>query len=141
MGIVLGLMLIACGVLAASSLVIARRPDAAAIIERIRPVQGWLGVAALAWGLWASVSWILHASTILRAAPLWGVTWLAAAVAQIAIGFLLAYPLLSQHVLSRSAGAQAGAAVALSHIERHQPALGLFSIALGVWSLIASLVL
>ncbi len=63
--IVSALFLIACGSLAAASVITKKRPDATEIIEKLRKYQGWIGVSACAVGLlcfiWALVS-LRHAS-------------------------------------------------------------------------------
>ena len=52
MGLVNGLWLIVLGMLGASSLVIAKRPDAKHVIAKLAPYQGWIGAVSALWGAW-----------------------------------------------------------------------------------------
>ncbi|MDX2200682.1 MAG: hypothetical protein SF069_17125 [Phycisphaerae bacterium] len=136
-GIALAITLILCGVLAAANLIIAKRPDAAAAIEKLTPIRGWVGLFALVWGLWALLTCVLNIGGLLKATPIWGITFLAAALVQSAVGFLLCYPLLAKHVFAKSGTAQEHAAGLLTRLAPHQANLGVASIVLGAWSVLA----
>jgi len=47
-----GLIGIAGGILAASALIIARKPNAKELIDKLTPYQGWIGVVMFGWGIW-----------------------------------------------------------------------------------------
>ena len=47
-----GLITIAGGILAASALIIARKPNAKELIDKLTPYQGWIGIVMFFWGIW-----------------------------------------------------------------------------------------
>src|SRR5215212_2771646 len=52
-----GLILMLLGVLAVPGLIIAKRPDAKQIIDKIAPYQGWIGAVLALWGVFRLISW------------------------------------------------------------------------------------
>lgn len=52
-----GLILMLLGVLAVPGLIIAKRPDAKRIIDKIAPYQGWIGAVIAIWGVVRLISW------------------------------------------------------------------------------------
>jgi hypothetical protein len=44
-----GLITIAGGILAASALIIARKPNAKQLVDKITPYQGWIGIVMFFW--------------------------------------------------------------------------------------------
>ena len=55
MGLVSGLWLAVLGILGASNLIIARKPDAKELIAKLAPYQGWIGAVSALWGAWGIV--------------------------------------------------------------------------------------
>ena len=88
MGFISGIWLVVLGILGAASLIIARKPDAAALIGKLAPFQGWIGAISALWGVWGIVNSILNLGW-LSAAPVFWVTYLAASVLQFGLGLLL----------------------------------------------------
>ena len=56
MGIVTFAALLVLGVVCASNLIIARKPDAKELIGKIAPYQGWIGAISALWGAW----WLIN---------------------------------------------------------------------------------
>jgi hypothetical protein len=83
MGIIAAVVLMLCGAAAASSLIIARRPDAKPLLDKLLPLQGYLGVVAAIWGVWIVIHIVLNAS-MFTAVPFRAS--LAAAVAGLTLG-------------------------------------------------------
>ena len=137
MYIVWSLALIVCGILAASSFIIAKRPDAKKYIDQLVPIQGWVGLVVCCVGLWNVVWMLLHISVI-RIIPLTYTVVLAMGVAMIGLGFLLGYGLINQYALSKNPEAAARGVVAQQKLASVQVPLGLAGIALGVWGLVLS---
>lgn len=78
MDLITPILLILGGILAISGLIIAKKPDAKALIDKLSPYQALIGVAMLATGLW----WVLRFGgalmdvfkvNLLFAAAVWGV--------------------------------------------------------------------
>ena len=64
-----GLITIAGGILAASSLIIARKPNAKDLIDKITPYQGWIGIVMFFWGVWGTLDCI-RGMSLLSVRPL-----------------------------------------------------------------------
>jgi len=139
MGLITGLVLLALGALAASSAIVANRPDAQKYIEMLRPYQGWMGFVATLWGIWTIISSLLNLSW-LTSVPLWWITYALAGVLLAGLGFLSGYPLLSQYLLSKNAEAQRQGAAALAKLTPYQINLGYAGIALAVWLFVARII-
>jgi hypothetical protein len=125
-----GLITIAGGILAASALIIARKPNAKDLIDRITPYQGWIGIVMFLWGVWGLLD-CLRSLELLTARPLFWLFWLACGVADLVVGFLLGFGLLTRYVLGRSATAQARGQQLRVKLAAYQGVFGLVAIAMG----------
>ncbi len=123
------------GVLAASSLIIARKPDAKQVFDKIAPYQGFLGVGLVAVGVWGIVRLLPHLDALMSAPLTLGIT-IAAIALDLAIGFLLGYGLFNRWFLSKNAAAQAKGSELLAKIARIQAPLGCAAALVGVALLI-----
>src|SRR5262245_5852860 len=85
LGLVTGAALIALGVLAAASSIVAKRPDAQAYIDKLLPYQGWLGFIACLWGIWIIISAVLNLNWF-SYVPIWWLTYAATGVLIAALG-------------------------------------------------------
>jgi hypothetical protein len=140
MGLITGVVLIALGVLAASSSIVARRPDAQSYIDAIVPYQGWLGLVTCLWGVWIIFTAALHLSW-LGYVPIWWLTFAASGALEFTLGLLLGFALLTKYVLSHNEEAmKRGEQVRLS-LAPHQTTLGYLAIVLGIWTVVAPLLL
>src|ERR1051326_5526552 len=83
-----GLITIAGGILAASSLIIARKPNAKDLIDKLTPYQGWIGIVMFFWGVWGTFQILTNLGFFLRS-PLFGAMAIAATAAELVVGFLL----------------------------------------------------
>lgn len=45
-------LLLSIGALGVSSFIIAKKPDAKELLDKLKPFQGWIGIAAAYWGNW-----------------------------------------------------------------------------------------
>lgn len=95
MAIALPLIAIIAGLLAASSVVITKMPDAENLIQKIKPYEGFIGAASLIMG----VLTIFSISTMLRVSVLYGIISLTCILSAIVMGFLLGYPVLQEFLL------------------------------------------
>ncbi|MDP9195369.1 MAG: hypothetical protein M3O22_01150 [Pseudomonadota bacterium] len=135
-----GLVLIVVGLLASYPYIVSKRPDAAAILDKITPWQGWIGVVVAVWGVFSLVSVVLSIG-LLSVVPVWWLLLLGMALLELALGFLLGYNLIVQYVLSKNAeAARKGAAIREKLIAWQTP-LGLAAVVLGVLGVIFPLVL
>jgi hypothetical protein len=135
-----GLVTIAGGILAASALIIARKPNAKELIDKITPYQGWIGVVMSVWGVWEILDCVRHLKLV-SAMPAFWTFWLAQGIADLAVGFLLGFGLITKYTLSRNATAQARGQELRARLAPYQGVLGLFAIVMGslfiVWPYVA----
>jgi hypothetical protein len=138
MGLIAGIWLAVLGVLAASNLIIARKPEAKELIAKLTPYQGWIGAISALWGVWIIIHAILNLGW-LTAAPIWWATYLADGVIQAALGLLLGIGILKTFIKQPQAVEKMDEMAA--RLAPKQGMLGLVAIGLGAWVIIAGFVL
>ena len=131
-----GIWLAVLGVLGAASLIIAKKPDAKELIDKLAPYQGWIGAVSAFWGVWVVIQSVLNIGWLSVAAVSW-VTLLADGVLQLCLGLLLGVGVLKTFIKSEEAVAKLDQTIA--KLQPKQGVLGLVAIGLGVWMVVASL--
>jgi hypothetical protein len=96
------LALLAAGILAASALIISKKPSAKELIDKLVPFQGALGVGLLAWGLIDLLRSLGHLGDFMRFWPLGGGIFLVAVGSEIILGFLFGMPLIAKWIPGES---------------------------------------
>lgn len=134
-----GITLIILGLLAVPSLLLAKKPNAKELFDKIAPYQGWIGVVFALWGVWGIISAIINLS-MLGSWPVYWITWLAVSIVEAALGFILGYGLIAKHALSKNPQAAAKGEELLSKLTPLQGKLGIVAIVLGVWMIISSVI-
>ncbi len=124
-------ILLAGGLLGAANLIVAKKPNAKDLIEKLTPYQGWIGVVLVLWGLWDLIG-VVRSLGVLSAAPVWWVLYLLTAVTEVALGFLLGYGLISRYVLGSSPQALEKGQQLRASLARYQGPLGLTAIGLAI---------
>jgi hypothetical protein len=94
MGLFLPLIAIVTGILAASSVVIQKLPDASSLIEKLRPYEAGIGAASLC----MSLVTVFNLGKIMQTGSIPFVVTTACVVATFIMGFLLGYPILQGFV-------------------------------------------
>jgi hypothetical protein len=135
MGLISGIWLAILGILGASSLIIAKKPDAKELIARLTPYQGWIGAVSALWGFWGVISCVLNLAWM-TSFPIYWFTWLADSVLQAALGLLLGVGVLKTFIKDPTAGAKMDQTIA--KLSPFQGTLGLAAIGVGVWMIAAS---
>ncbi len=125
-----GLITIAGGILAASALIIARKPDAKALIDKLTPYQGWIGVVMFVWGIFELLS-VVRGISLLSAMPLRWVFWLGTGVADFVVGFLLGFGLITKYALSKNPAAEAKGQQIRAKLAVYQGMFGMLAVAMG----------
>jgi hypothetical protein len=133
MGLVSGLWLAVLGILGASNLIIAKKPDAKEMIAKLAPYQGWIGVISCFWGVWGLISSVLGLGMLTTWPILW-ITLLATAVVQALLGFLLGIGVMKTFIKDPKANEKMDQT--LSKLSPYQGTLGLVAIGIGVWCVI-----
>ncbi len=132
-----GIQLILLSIIAVPSLILAKKPDAKELLDKIEPYQGWIGFIFCLWGVWGIISAILNLG-LLSIYPIWWITWLAGSFVMATLGFMLGFGLLNKFLLSKNPTAMAKAAVLREKMAPKLGKLGIFGIAVGAWMIVAS---
>lgn len=121
------------GLITASPVIVARKPNAAQIFARIAPYQGFFGVGLLALGVLWLIRWLPSIS--LSVSTLGGAIVLAMIVANILVGLLMGFNLLSG-LLAKNETAKAKSEQLVAKLTTVQIPLGLCAVGLGVASFV-----
>lgn len=131
-----GIWLALLGVLAVPSLVLARRPDAAAALGKLAPYQGWMGAVSAFWGVWGIISAVLTLGW-LTTYPIYWATALASSVLLAALGLILGIGVMKTFIKQPKAVQKLDET--LAKIAPHQGRLGLAGIGVGAWMIAAAI--
>lgn len=134
MGLINGLWLAVLGVLGASSLIIAKKPNARDLIAKISPYQGWIGAVSAIWGVWGIISSVLHIAW-LGHYPIYWASYLGDAALSFMLGLLLGVGVLKTFIKDPTANQKMDQTIA--KLAPWQGTLGLAAIGLGVWLVVA----
>jgi hypothetical protein len=134
MGLVNGLWLAVVGVLGASSIIIAKKPDAKEMIAKLAPYQGWIGAISCLWGVWGIISSILSLGWIAHW-PIYWATFLADSVLLAALGLILGIGVLKSFI--KAPAAQAKMDETLTKLLPYQGNMGLLAIGVGIWMVVS----
>ena len=131
MWIITVVVLLAGGLLGAANLIIAKKPNAKELIDKLTPYQGSIGVVLVIWGV-IDVIRIVPSLGALSSAPLWTVISLLTALTELGLGFLLGYGLISKYALSKSPQALEKGQQLRAKLTVYQGPLGLTAIVLAI---------
>lgn len=135
MGLINGVWLAVLGILGASSLIIAKKPDARELIAKLAPYQGWIGAVSALWGVWGVISAVLSLGWLAHY-PIFWLTFAANAALQLALGLLLGVGILKSFIKHPQATEKLD--LTITKLAPYQGTLGLIAIGLGAWMVIAS---
>jgi hypothetical protein len=126
---ILPLLLIAAGILAASALIVAKKPDAKQLIEKLAPYQASMGIALLVWCLYnmfvhIGISFML---LILKAWPIGGIALFGGLISGILLGVMFGMPMVAK----MSAGGAAKGEQMAKKLAPFQVIIGLVAIVSG----------
>jgi len=131
-----GIWLALLGALAVPSLILAKRPDAKAVLGKLAPYQGWMGAVSALWGVWGIITSVLNLGW-LTSYPIYWATFLADSVLLAALGLILGIGVIKTFV--KSPPAQKKLDETLARVAPHQGRLGLAGIGVGVWMIVAGI--
>jgi hypothetical protein len=92
------LAVLAAGILAISGLILAKKPNAKEIFDKVIPYQGFLGVGLLVLGILDLVSNLKLFLDVLKVAPLHGIVAIAFVLSEVLLGFLFGMPLIAKWI-------------------------------------------
>lgn len=132
-GTIILILAIIGGLLAASSLIASKSQDAGEALKKLAPYQGIIGVIILALGLYYFLFHSLpNIGTLVKFTG--GLFAIITQVLMVLVGFILAYGLIAEKLLSKNEAAQEKGAQAAQKLTKIQIPLG---IALAVCALLA----
>lgn len=137
MGLIFSVLLIVAGLLGASSLIVAKKPDARQMLDKLVPYQAIIGVALLAIGLW-NARHIIDAFRIISVAPLLGLTAVGSIVSSVLLGFMFGMPQIAKWAPGEGAAEQKGMELSRK-LAPFQLILGIVALASGLLSLLYEL--
>ncbi|MGI9544433.1 MAG: hypothetical protein ACR2MX_14330 [Cyclobacteriaceae bacterium] len=132
-----GITLILLSIIAVPSLILSKKPNAAELLAKIEPYQGWIGIIFCFWGVWGIISAILNLGW-LTSAPIWWGTLLAGSIVEAGLGFMLGFGLMNKMFLGSNPAAQAKAMQLREKIAPKQGKLGVLGLIVGGWMIAAS---
>jgi uncharacterized membrane protein YfcA len=127
-----GIWVIVLGLLGTASLVIARRPDAEALFDKVAPYQGWFGACSVVYGLWDVVTAALNLPMTAAGSVwlVWWILWLSAGLLQVSLGMLLGVGVMKTFVKDDASHARLDGTIV--RLAPHQGRLGIAAICVGV---------
>ncbi len=132
------ILIIAAGILAASGLIIARKPNAAALIDKLAVYQGWIGVVLFFWGAWRIIWVLLHLGWFSHT-PVLMLVITTVSVLELVLGFLLGFGLITKWTLRGNAMAIARGQAIRQKLAVYQGTIGLVGIAAGAVLLVLNI--
>ena len=114
------------GLIAASSLIVAKKPDAQELLDKLTPFQGWIGVVLLIWSV----------QGILASIRFFSVIGLATSGVMFVVGFLLSYALLSKYLLEKNETAKEKGQQLRAKLVKYQVPAGVILVILGILSIV-----
>jgi hypothetical protein len=144
--ILLALLIIACGAIAASAFIVKKQPNAQELLSKVAPYQGIMGAVLGLWSIWALIDGFRGLSTVSHIAALGLSTgkisflvwiYIISGIVGIALGFLLAYALINKYVLSGNTAATEKGALVQAKLVGIQVPLGGAGIVCGILLIIA----
>lgn len=137
--LLLALLLIVAGALAAASLIVQKQPNARDALAKLVPFQGIIGIILLLWGLWQLIDLLRYFGLLMQYFPITAIAYLAAVLVAIGLGILLGYGLIQQYVLSKNADASRSGEAVRAKLSGIQIPLGIAGIGLGIWLIVLSM--
>jgi hypothetical protein len=132
--------LLILGVLGASSIILAKKPDAKEAIEKLSKIGGWVGVVAAIWGVWIVIQSLLNLGWLgagIYFLVMWA-SYLATGLVLLILGFIFGYGMITTYL---SAEARAKGEQMRAKLVGFQSKLGIVSIILAIWWVVFILIL
>ena len=134
-----GITLIVLSLIAVPSIILAKKPNAQELLDKITPYQGWIGLLFTFWGVYGVIFSGILGLGWMSSWPVYWITLLAVNIMQAVLGFILGYGMISKYVFSKSEEAKKKGEQLLAKLAPIQGKLGLVGIGVGVWTIVASI--
>jgi hypothetical protein len=126
------------GILAASSVIAKMRPNAKELIDKLVPYQGSVGGIMFVWGIWETISVVGNIARITDFGMLNFIFEALVAFADLLVGFLLAFGLITKFALSKNPVAMEKGQQLRGKLASVQIPLGFLAIIMGVLYIVVS---
>jgi hypothetical protein len=133
--------LVVGGILAAASLIVAKKPNAQQLIDKLTPYQGWVGIVLFIWGIYDLIHLLGNIGVYFKASVLISVFLLVAVPTELVVGFLLGFGLITKYALSKNATAMEKGQQIRGKLAAFQGPLGLVAIGVGVVYFLLNIIL
>lgn len=120
------------GILAAASLVAKARANAQELIDKLVPYQGWIGGCMFFWGIWETFEAVTSIAHIGEIGMLPFVFMVLVAIADLLVGFLLAFGLITKYALRGNPTAIEKGQAIRGKLATAQIPLGILAIVMGL---------
>ena len=120
------------GILAASSLIVSKKPNAQELIDKLTPYQGWIGIVLLFGGIWDLIWMLGNIGLLFKHATLIAIFLLVAVPTELLLGFLLGFGLITKYALSKNEAAMEKGQAIRAKLAAVQGPLGFLGIGVGV---------
>jgi hypothetical protein len=127
MDLIAPILLIVGGILAISNLIVAKKPEARQMIDKLLPYQAGIGIALLVIGLWNLLRSLSGIFQVIKFMPLLGITVLAMIVCSILLGFMFGMPQIAKWMPGNNNAEQKGMELS-KKLAPYQVILGLIGI-------------
>ena len=134
-----GITLIVLSLIAVPSIILAKKPNAQELLDKITPYQGWIGLIFTFWGVYGVIFSGILGLSWMSSWPIYWITLLAVNIMQAVLGFILGYGMISKYVFSKSEEAKKKGEQLLAKLAPIQGKLGLVGIGVGVWTIVAAI--
>lgn len=134
-----GITLIVLSLIAVPSIILAKKPNAQELLDKVAPYQGWIGLLFTFWGVYGVIFSGVLGLGWMTTWPIYWITLLAVNIMQAVLGFLLGYGMISKYIFSKSEEARKKGEQLLAKLAPIQGKLGLAGIAVGCWTIVAAL--
>jgi hypothetical protein len=126
------------GVLAASSVIAKMRANAKDMIDKLVPYQGYVGGLMFIWGVWETISVVMNIGHMADIGILSFVFEALVAVADLLVGFLLAFGLISKYTMAGNPTALEKGQLLRGKLASVQIPLGFLAIVMGILYVVTS---
>jgi hypothetical protein len=134
-----GITLIVLSLIAVPSIILAKKPNAQELLDKIAPYQGWIGLVFTFWGVYGVIFSGILGLSWMTSWPIYWITLLAVNLMQAVLGFMLGYGMISKYVFAKNEEAKKKGAQLLAKLAPIQGKLGMAGIAVGIWTILASI--
>lgn len=136
---VTGITLIVLSLLAVPSILLAKKPNAQELLDKVAPYQGYIGILFCFWGVYGVIFSGILGLSWMATWPIFWATTLLVNIMQALLGFLLGYGMISVHIFSKSEEAKKKGEQLLAKLAPLQGKLGIVGIFVGGWCIVASI--